>query len=78
MTWDCFSCILGFQNFPRGCPPPPTTLQEEIHEQMLDLILLSNLCATPPPPPPLIIQLVKLLDLFLMIFVSLYLFGNSR
>ena len=51
MTWDGFSCILGFQNFPGG-GGPRTTLQEEIHGEIKDFILLSNLCATPPPPPP--------------------------
>ena len=40
MTWDGFSCILGFQNFPLGTPPlPRTTLQEEMHGEILDLIL---------------------------------------
>ena len=48
MTWDGFSCILGFQNYSGG--GPRTTLQEEIHGRILDFILLSNLCATPPPP----------------------------
>ena len=53
MTWDGFSCILGFQNFTGGAPtppPPPTTLQEEIHGESLDFIRLSNLRATPHPP----------------------------